>query len=224
MFFSFDQGRYLIGVKRSSRSDCLFLPLPQELRALEGQSVTLRCKARGDPDPIIHWIAPDGRLMSNSSRAVVHTDGTLDILISTVKDSGLFTLHWLGFYVVDGAELVVCLHISMEGCSIYLHRVIKFWVWRRACVLIRGKVPVTCICLQRNVFWHFYLLTINILDTWNFPETVSNILKCWLIKHTSKTIKSYCHYKLQLVKHLAGNTDLPMLAFKMARKLREVNW
>lgn len=53
--------------------------------------MTLRCKARGDPDPIIHWIAPDGRLMSNSSRAVVHTDGTLDILISTVKDSGLFT-------------------------------------------------------------------------------------------------------------------------------------
>ncbi|CAB1458693.1 unnamed protein product [Pleuronectes platessa] len=63
----------------------------QELRALEGQSVTLRCKARGDPDPIIHWIAPDGRLMSNSSRATVHTDGTLDILISTVKDSGSFT-------------------------------------------------------------------------------------------------------------------------------------
>uniref|UniRef100_A0A7N8XNZ5 Leucine rich repeat and fibronectin type III domain containing 5b n=1 Tax=Mastacembelus armatus TaxID=205130 RepID=A0A7N8XNZ5_9TELE len=62
-----------------------------QLRALEGQSVTLRCKARGDPDPIIHWIAPDGRLMSNSSRAMVHTDGTLDILISTVKDSGSFT-------------------------------------------------------------------------------------------------------------------------------------
>lgn len=69
---------------------CIILLL-QELQALEGQSVTLRCKARGDPDPIIHWIAPDGRLMSNSSRAVVHTDGTLDILISTVKDSGLST-------------------------------------------------------------------------------------------------------------------------------------
>ncbi|XP_076872879.1 leucine-rich repeat and fibronectin type-III domain-containing protein 5 [Brachyhypopomus gauderio] len=63
----------------------------QETRALEGQHVTLRCKARGDPDPIIHWIAPDGRLVSNSSRTVVHSDGTLDILISTVKDSGSFT-------------------------------------------------------------------------------------------------------------------------------------
>lgn len=63
----------------------------QEARALEGQHVTLRCKARGDPDPVIHWIAPDGRLVSNSTRTVVHTDGTLDILISTVKDSGSFT-------------------------------------------------------------------------------------------------------------------------------------
>ncbi|CAL8314067.1 unnamed protein product [Boreogadus saida] len=47
----------------------------------------LRCKAMGDPDPIIHGFAPDGRLMSNSSRAGVHTDGTLDILISTGQDS-----------------------------------------------------------------------------------------------------------------------------------------
>nr|XP_055042682.1 leucine-rich repeat and fibronectin type-III domain-containing protein 5 [Misgurnus anguillicaudatus]XP_055042683.1 leucine-rich repeat and fibronectin type-III domain-containing protein 5 [Misgurnus anguillicaudatus] len=63
----------------------------QETRALEGQQVSLRCKARGDPDPVIHWIAPDGKLVSSSSRTVVHADGTLDILISTVKDSGSFT-------------------------------------------------------------------------------------------------------------------------------------
>lgn len=63
----------------------------QETRALEGQQVSLRCKARGDPDPIIHWIAPDGKLVFNSSRTVIHADGTLDILISTVKDSGSFT-------------------------------------------------------------------------------------------------------------------------------------
>lgn len=83
--------------------------MPQELRALEGQSVTLRCKARGDPDPIIHWIAPDGRLMSNSSRATVHTDGTLDILISTVKDSGLFTpLVAVLMLLTEQNELFAC--------------------------------------------------------------------------------------------------------------------
>ncbi|KAJ8269940.1 hypothetical protein GJAV_G00108490 [Gymnothorax javanicus] len=63
----------------------------QEMRVLEGQRVTLRCKARGDPEPAIHWISPDGKLVSNSSRTLIYSNGTLDILISTVKDSGAFT-------------------------------------------------------------------------------------------------------------------------------------
>ncbi|XP_048831565.1 leucine-rich repeat and fibronectin type-III domain-containing protein 5 [Brienomyrus brachyistius] len=62
-----------------------------EMRVLEGQRTTLRCKARGDPEPIIHWISPEGKLVSNSTRTVVYSNGTLDILISTVKDSGSFT-------------------------------------------------------------------------------------------------------------------------------------
>lgn len=89
---------------------------------MEGQSVTLRCKARGDPDPIIHWIAPDGRLMSNSSRAAVHTDGTLDILISTVKDSGLFTPphpilvpRWLRLCCL--LSKIACLLLHTEDCG-----------------------------------------------------------------------------------------------------------
>ncbi|XP_074516810.1 leucine-rich repeat and fibronectin type-III domain-containing protein 5 isoform X2 [Sebastes fasciatus] len=62
-----------------------------EMRVLEGQRVTLRCKARGDPEPAIHWISPEGKLVSNSTRTLVYTNGTLDILISTVKDTGSFT-------------------------------------------------------------------------------------------------------------------------------------
>lgn len=62
-----------------------------EMRVLEGQRVSLRCKARGDPEPAIHWISPEGKLVSNSSRTLVYNNGTLDILISTVKDTGSFT-------------------------------------------------------------------------------------------------------------------------------------
>uniref|UniRef100_A0A9J7XNA1 Leucine rich repeat and fibronectin type III domain containing 5a n=1 Tax=Cyprinus carpio carpio TaxID=630221 RepID=A0A9J7XNA1_CYPCA len=61
-----------------------------EMRVLEGQRVALKCKARGDPEPAIHWISPDGKLVSNSSRTLVYNNGTLDILISTVKDTGSF--------------------------------------------------------------------------------------------------------------------------------------
>ncbi|XP_064367859.1 leucine-rich repeat and fibronectin type-III domain-containing protein 5 isoform X2 [Dromaius novaehollandiae] len=62
-----------------------------ELRVLEGQRATLRCKARGDPEPAIHWISPEGKLISNATRSLVFDNGTLDILITTVKDTGSFT-------------------------------------------------------------------------------------------------------------------------------------
>ncbi|KAL4648467.1 leucine-rich repeat and fibronectin type III domain-containing protein 1 [Arapaima gigas] len=57
---------------------------------MEGQGVTLKCKALGDPDPTIHWRFPDGKLVHNSSRTILYDNGTLDILITTLKDSGAF--------------------------------------------------------------------------------------------------------------------------------------
>ncbi|KAI1897334.1 hypothetical protein AGOR_G00082250 [Albula goreensis] len=62
-----------------------------KLLVLEGQTASMKCKAIGDPAPTIHWIAPDDRLIANSSRAVVYGNGTLDILITTSKDYGTFT-------------------------------------------------------------------------------------------------------------------------------------
>ncbi|XP_075042900.1 leucine-rich repeat and fibronectin type III domain-containing protein 1 isoform X3 [Mixophyes fleayi] len=58
---------------------------------MEGQSVSLKCKAVGDPEPSVHWIGPDGKLIHNTTRIVVHDNGTLDIMITTLKDSGSFT-------------------------------------------------------------------------------------------------------------------------------------
>ncbi|XP_033873509.3 leucine-rich repeat and fibronectin type-III domain-containing protein 2-like [Acipenser ruthenus] len=62
-----------------------------KLLVLEGQTASLKCKAIGDPPPVIHWVAPDDRLIGNSSRAVVYDNGTLDIMITTSKDYGTFT-------------------------------------------------------------------------------------------------------------------------------------
>uniref|UniRef100_A0A7N9CL63 Leucine rich repeat and fibronectin type III domain containing 1 n=1 Tax=Macaca fascicularis TaxID=9541 RepID=A0A7N9CL63_MACFA len=50
-----------------------------------------RCRAVGDPEPVVHWVAPDGRLLGNSSRTRVRWDGTLDVTITTLRDSGTFT-------------------------------------------------------------------------------------------------------------------------------------
>ncbi|KAK1154510.1 leucine-rich repeat and fibronectin type III domain-containing protein 1-like [Acipenser oxyrinchus oxyrinchus] len=58
---------------------------------MEGQGVTLKCKAVGDPEPSIHWISPDGKLIHNTSRTILFDNGTLDIFITTLKDSGSFS-------------------------------------------------------------------------------------------------------------------------------------
>lgn len=62
-----------------------------KLLVLEGQTASLRCKAVGDPMPYIHWVGPDDRLISNSSRATIYENGTLDIMVTTSKDYGTFT-------------------------------------------------------------------------------------------------------------------------------------
>ncbi|CAL8361481.1 unnamed protein product [Merluccius merluccius] len=59
--------------------------------ALEGQPASLKCKANGDPEPEVHWISPEGRLISNSSRTMVYPNGSLDINVTALKDSGNFT-------------------------------------------------------------------------------------------------------------------------------------
>ncbi|NXR56107.1 LFN1L protein, partial [Hippolais icterina] len=56
-----------------------------------GQSASLKCKAVGDPDPYVRWIAPDGKLVANTSRTVSYENGTLDILEAALGDQGTFT-------------------------------------------------------------------------------------------------------------------------------------
>lgn len=58
---------------------------------MEGQEVSLRCKSIGDPEPSTHWVSPDGKLISNTSRTICYENGSLDILKASVKDSGKFT-------------------------------------------------------------------------------------------------------------------------------------
>ncbi|CAM5126322.1 unnamed protein product, partial [Eretmochelys imbricata] len=62
-----------------------------KLWVLEGQRATLKCRAIGDPEPVIHWVSPDDKIISNSSRTVSFRNGTLDVLVTTVRDDGPYT-------------------------------------------------------------------------------------------------------------------------------------
>ncbi|MEE6521346.1 hypothetical protein FKM82_019492 [Ascaphus truei] len=61
------------------------------LWVLEGQRATLKCRAIGDPEPSIHWVSPDDKIMPNSSRTASYRNGTLDILVTTIRDDGAYT-------------------------------------------------------------------------------------------------------------------------------------
>ncbi|NXD04888.1 LFN1L protein, partial [Certhia familiaris] len=62
-----------------------------KLTAALGQSASLKCKAVGDPEPYVRWIAPDGKLVANTSRTISYRNGTLDILEAAATDQGTFT-------------------------------------------------------------------------------------------------------------------------------------
>ncbi|KYO29692.1 hypothetical protein Y1Q_0006781 [Alligator mississippiensis] len=62
-----------------------------KLVVMEGQSVSLKCKAVGDPDPYVRWISPEGKLVSNTSRTISYENGTLDVLSTSLTEKGTFT-------------------------------------------------------------------------------------------------------------------------------------
>lgn len=62
-----------------------------KLWVLEGQRATLKCRAIGDPEPVIHWVSPDDRIIANSSRTSSFINGTLDILVTVSRDDGAYT-------------------------------------------------------------------------------------------------------------------------------------
>lgn len=55
----------------------------------EGQQAMLRCSADGTPRPIVSWLSPHRRVLTNShSRVTIHKNGTLEIKAAEVQDSG----------------------------------------------------------------------------------------------------------------------------------------
>ncbi|KAH0631618.1 hypothetical protein JD844_006039 [Phrynosoma platyrhinos] len=61
------------------------------LVVMEGEGAVLRCRGVGDPEPSIHWVSREGKVIANTSRTISYDNGTLEILISTVQDTGNFT-------------------------------------------------------------------------------------------------------------------------------------
>lgn len=68
--------------------------LPVRVEAVKGRSVSLHCRAFGEPEPELYWVIPSGdRFLpgSVSDKHYMHPEGTLDIYDVTEQDGGSYT-------------------------------------------------------------------------------------------------------------------------------------
>ncbi|XP_036373924.1 leucine-rich repeat neuronal protein 3-like [Megalops cyprinoides] len=68
--------------------------LPRRVRADNGSSISLHCRAFAEPEPDIYWITPSGdRVLPNtvSEKYRMYPEGTFDIYDVTEREAGLYT-------------------------------------------------------------------------------------------------------------------------------------
>ncbi|XP_044301579.1 leucine-rich repeat neuronal protein 2 [Varanus komodoensis] len=67
---------------------------PSELEVVDGEDISLHCRALGEPEPEIYWVTPSGlKLMpySEDGKYKVYPEGTMEIHKVTAQEAGLYT-------------------------------------------------------------------------------------------------------------------------------------
>ncbi|XP_029953196.1 leucine-rich repeat neuronal protein 3-like [Salarias fasciatus] len=88
--------------------------LPERVQIRAGRSLSLHCRAFGEPAPDIYWATPSGdRLLpgSASEKHYLHPEGTLDLYGATEQEAGSYTCI---AHNLVGADLQSVL-VSVEG-------------------------------------------------------------------------------------------------------------
>lgn len=83
---------------REMTETCLPLITPgsllEQVNVVRGRSVSLHCRAVGEPEPEIYWVTPPGdRVLPGnvSEKYYMHPEGTLDIYDATEQEAGSYT-------------------------------------------------------------------------------------------------------------------------------------
>ncbi|KAM6953852.1 leucine-rich repeat and immunoglobulin-like domain-containing nogo receptor-interacting protein 2 [Aplochiton taeniatus] len=87
----------------------------------EGQPAKLFCSAEGTPRPVVSWLSPRRRLLTNRNhgRVTVHNNGTLEIKAAEVQDGGVYLC--LASNTAGNDTLLVSLAVKSLG-SLYANR------------------------------------------------------------------------------------------------------
>ncbi|CDQ61743.1 unnamed protein product [Oncorhynchus mykiss] len=93
----------------------------QTIAVDEGQPVRLHCSVEGTPRPVVSWLSPRRRLLTNKShgRVMVHNNGTLEIKAAEVQDGGVYLC--MATNTAGNDSLMTSLAVKSLG-SLYANR------------------------------------------------------------------------------------------------------
>ncbi|CAL1612562.1 unnamed protein product [Knipowitschia caucasica] len=91
----------------------------------EGQQAVLRCTADGTPRPVVIWLSPRRRTLTNRShgRVTVHNNGTLEIKSAEIQDNGVYLC--LASNTAGNDTLMTSLAVKSLG-SLYANRTLYY--------------------------------------------------------------------------------------------------
>ncbi|XP_062326182.1 leucine-rich repeat and immunoglobulin-like domain-containing nogo receptor-interacting protein 2b [Osmerus eperlanus] len=122
----------------------------QLLLADEGQPVHLTCFSEGAPQPSVAWVTPHRRFVTarNTGRVMVLADGTLEIKMAELHDSGVYLC--IASNAAGNATLSASLAVKSLGISdrsLYTNRSSNYLTdsnstWSNGTVLYNMTVPI----------------------------------------------------------------------------------
>uniref|UniRef100_A0A3B3WHI9 Ig-like domain-containing protein n=1 Tax=Poecilia mexicana TaxID=48701 RepID=A0A3B3WHI9_9TELE len=84
-------------------------------------AVTLPCRISGSPEPLASWILPDGNVvwqgLAVSGGLKVHSNGSLSLLASTLKDTGYYRCIAVNQYGFENTQHFPLLHNYTLICT-----------------------------------------------------------------------------------------------------------
>ncbi|XP_053320687.1 leucine-rich repeat neuronal protein 3 [Spea bombifrons] len=91
---------------------------PSDVDLKSGSSISLHCRATGEPEPDIYWITPSGsKLLPNTASGLfyVHSEGTLEISNVSVLEAGLYTCVAKNLVGADLKTIMITVDGSFTG-------------------------------------------------------------------------------------------------------------
>lgn len=114
------------------------LSLPDRVELKQGSSLSLHCRAFGEPEPEIYWVTPSGDRVSPGSvseKYNLHPEGTFDIYSASTQEAGTYTCiahNIVGADIKSVTVVVAGYHHRDEPLHVYTtlvesHSVLVTW-------------------------------------------------------------------------------------------------